>query len=216
MYNRLGITLWSGQGLQIGERLQARGLQQAYYPSRMGAPRVGQMGLMTFGRPLQMDRRPSIATQRRYFSMGDDRPWYEALFEHIETMSIQLSPMVLQILEMSFEQQRAGWQRMDDRQREQAYMAMISDVVGSKTGGSADFYKDPKAREWVRRQFNQLPSGEKDKILLDVSEGNEDLAAKLEMVLSGKGEWFKNPVWILAAGALAIGAIGLIVYAVKS
>jgi hypothetical protein len=233
--------LWSGQGMQVAERMQSRGIQRAFFPAKSlsGASGIkgrSSLGIVRYGLPVLQDYRPSIKAQREAYPagpfssgsvagskrgigslrMGSDRPWYEALFSHIENMTVTAGPMVMQILDMSFDQARAGWQHTAQKDREQAYLAMIGDMASQRTGTGTLNYRDPQMRNFTYEQFMRESSATRNQVLNQASGGDPALRQQLNMMMSGSFSGFISAHPFLVGGVLVVTAIGVTLLITKA
>jgi hypothetical protein len=178
----LGMVSSFGRGVQLHESLRSRGLQH----TRLGRANVHgtsfSVGLTTYDRPLSLtDRLVQRGREMQVFGMGRERRprWYEVLFEHMENFGGQF---VLQILQMSFGQQRAGWDRQDQRSREKAYQTMIMDLANTKAGGTSRF-SDPRARSFLQSKFSSESKGTQEEIIDKMTAGDPEMKAALRRLL---------------------------------
>jgi hypothetical protein len=197
-------VVWRGQDLrpwQYGQQLQS-----------MSGMAGSRLGILNYRHPTQIaTRRPRKAIARAAYrmagaGMGADRPWYEALFDHIETMTVNLSPVALQILDMSFDQQRAGWAQTSANDREKLYLEMIR---GMSTGQSQ--FKDPRTQQAVLQHFMAENSTTRSAIINQAAGGDAQIAAQIRASLRTSGPWYTNPMTLLAIGGGALG-LGLLTY----
>ena len=184
-----------------GRLMRAKGIQRR----EMGR---GIMGTNTYGGGVHFARR-LIARGREgmAFGMGDtegSKPWYEALFSHIETMSISMAPYVMQILDMSFDQQRAGWAQTSADKREAAYQAMIKDLVGTKAGQPSQF-SDPQTRAFLLQQFQRDSAGTQQSVLNNRTGGDANMTASLYSIVT---PWYKQ--YSVTVPIIAVGIAGVL------
>lgn len=195
--------------IDYGRSVRATGLQRAAFPTRAA---FGVIGTNSYGGGTQFASR-MIARGRamQEFGIGgsmgatESRPWWESLFGHIENMTTIAAPFVVQILDASFDQQRAGWAQQSADKREAAYQTMIKDLVKTKAGGTSDF-SDPQTRAFILQQFQKEPATTQNSVINSLTGGDAQQSAAL---VSLTATWYEKPGVIALVIAGVAGAIGL-------
>jgi len=184
-----------------GRLMRAKGVQRATFGRAV-------LGTNTYGAGTQFaSRLIARGREMQAFGMGKEGevPWYQALFTHIETMSVTMAPFVLQVLDMSFDQQKAGWARTDAREREQAYQTMIMSLVGDKTGTSKYSFSDPKTRDFLLKNFRNEPAGTQNSVIDSLTGGDPNLTASISALTL---PWYKQ--YSITVPIVGVGVVGVL------
>lgn len=190
-----------------GKQMASRGLQRQAFPPR------ALLGTNTYGGGTQFaSRMIARGKSMQAFGIGrmggeGDRPWWESLFGHIENMTTIAAPFVVQILDMSMDQQRAGWAQKSADEREKNYQAMIMSLAGQKTGNNQYQFSDPNARAFLLQQFRSEPASTQQSVLNSMTGGDAQMTSALQSLVS---PWYmKLEVTLPLAIAGVAGIVGL-------
>ena len=208
-----------GRGVQIADRLRARGKQHALLgrSARMGT--TCQLGLFNYERSMSLSQRlisrgKGMENFKSQISgLSGDRPWYEAFFEHIENVAPVASQLVLQIYDMRYDQQRAAWQQASTDKREAAYMDMFKSMVSQKQTGQGTI--NPQTQQFLINQFQGESSANQQQIAMQAAGGNQAVA---QQILSLTKPWYEKPIVLLGLGGAALLGMGMfatLVFAMK-
>jgi len=202
-----------GRGAQISDRLRSRGLQHAILGRSRGMGTNCRLGIYDYDRPMSVSARliqrgKQMETFKLTGRMGADRPWYEAFFEHIETVAPVASQLVLQIYDMRYDQQRAAWNQASADQRDKAYLDMFKSMASQKTTGQGTM--NAQTQSFLLEQFRNEPSSVRQSTVTSIAGGDQNVANALLGLVT---PWYEKPiVWVGIGGAVLAGVtiVGLL------
>jgi len=207
----LGVDNYN-RGLQVYQRLRSRGVQMRKLSGMAPHGTSTKMGTWTYNRVMSPGQRlvSRGKTLRTFGIGGDNKPWYEAFFQHMENIAPIASTFVLQIMDKRYDQQRYAWQQASQDQRESAYFDMFKSMVAQKQGTQGTV--DPQTQRFLMQQFQQAPRYEQQSAINQASGGNEQVADALWSLVI---PWYKKPIVWVGLGGAAIGGIAIIIAITK-